>query len=121
MRRRWSTRTEPEGGAWRVDPYVAAFSDKRLTTTGPVGPGSHVVLEIGDTGIGMAPDIVDRIFDPFFTTKEVGSGTGLGLSLVHRIVTELGGAIDVASVVDQGSVFTVYLPRTGDVGATGQP
>jgi CheY-like chemotaxis protein len=62
----------------------------------------------------MSPEILERIFDPFFTTKEVGVGTGLGLSLVHGIVTELGGAIEVASTVGEGSAFTVYLPRAGD-------
>jgi len=69
---------------------------------------------VADTGTGIAREIIDRIFDPFFTTKEVGTGTGLGLSLVHSIVTELGGAIDVASVPGEGSEFTVYLPRSGD-------
>jgi CheY-like chemotaxis protein len=69
---------------------------------------------VADTGGGIPPQIVDRIFDPYFTTKQVGTGTGLGLSLVHGIVTGLGGAIDVASTLGSGSTFTIYLPRCED-------
>ena len=72
--------------------------------------GAYVRLSVRDTGVGIAPQVIERIFDPFFTTKEVGVGTGLGLSLVHGIVTDLGGGIDVQSKVGDGSSFTVYLP-----------
>src|SRR5215510_5854415 len=92
----------------------AVHEASRAATIGNVAAGEYVVLTVTDTGTGIAREIIDRIFDPFFTTKEVGTGTGLGLSLVHSIVTELGGAIDVASTPGQGSEFTVYLPRSGD-------
>jgi len=62
----------------------------------------------------MAPAIRERMFDPFFTTKEVGAGTGLGLSLVHGIVADLGGAIDVATAVGHGTAIEVWLPTAGE-------
>ena len=61
--------------------------------------------------------MIERIFDPFFTTKSVGVGTGLGLSLVHGIVTDLGGGIEVESRPARAPRFTVYLPWQGDVAA----
>jgi PAS domain S-box-containing protein len=105
----------PAGGTLSVSLDAVRGPVGRTPTIGAVEAGEYVVLTVADTGTGIAPEIIERIFDPFFTTKEVGTGTGLGLSLVHGIVTELGGAIDVASTPGQGSAFTVYLPRSGDV------
>ena len=74
--------------------------------------GGRVRLSIGDTGSGIAPDILPHIFEPFFTTKEMGRGTGLGLATVYGIVTQHGGTIDVDSAVGRGTTFTIDLPRT---------
>jgi signal transduction histidine kinase len=73
------------------------------------GPGM-VVVEIADTGSGIAPKHLTRIFDAFFTTKPVGVGTGLGLSICHRIVRSLGGELEVDSELGIGSHFRVVLP-----------
>jgi signal transduction histidine kinase len=70
----------------------------------------HVLVEISDTGVGIAPENLTKIFDPFFTTKEIGRGTGLGLAVCYGIVTEHGGRLDVQSVVGGGTTFTISLP-----------
>jgi PAS domain S-box-containing protein len=67
-------------------------------------------LIVADTGAGIEPAILERIFDPFFTTKEPGEGTGMGLSVVHGIIRDLGGEITVDSAVGSGTTFTVLLP-----------
>ncbi len=105
----------PSGGTLRVALDFAHSDVPRAVTTGLIAARDYVVLEVADTGSGIPAAILERIFDPFFTTKDVGVGTGLGLSLVHGIVTGLGGAIDVTTTVGQGSVFRVYLPAAGDV------
>jgi PAS domain S-box-containing protein len=69
-----------------------------------------IIVRVIDTGAGISPTLLGRIWDPFFTTKEEGVGTGLGLSVVHSIVTEHGGVVDVQSELGLGTEFTVRLP-----------
>jgi PAS domain S-box-containing protein len=97
-------------GAVTVSIDTVSIAEPRPVTTCELAAGSYVRLRVADTGSGIPEQVIDRIFDPFFTTKEVGVGTGLGLSLVHGIVIDLGGGIDVASREGEGSTFTVYLP-----------
>jgi hypothetical protein len=72
--------------------------------------GDSVVIEIGDRGEGMTPDVRARIFEPFFTTCDVGEGRGLGLSIAWGIIEKHGGAIEVSSTPGEGSTFRISLP-----------
>jgi len=72
--------------------------------------GKNIEISVADNGIGMDPELIPKIFIPFFTTKEIDQGTGLGLSVVHGIVTTHNGKIKVESKPGRGSVFRVSLP-----------
>jgi two-component system, cell cycle sensor histidine kinase and response regulator CckA len=71
----------------------------------------YVLIEVADTGMGIAPNIIEKIFEPFFSTKEIGKGTGLGLSTVYGIIKQTGGFVYVDSVEQKGTVFRIFLPR----------
>ncbi len=83
------------------------ISDKQVE----LRPGPYVKLTVRDTGTGIPQDALPRIFDPFFTTKEVGAGTGMGLAVIHGIITAHQGAIMVETGPDRGTAFTMYFPR----------
>jgi CheY-like chemotaxis protein len=104
-----SLQAMPEGGVLEVLLECADVPEPKSLSHGDLAHGPYARLTVRDTGSGIEPEILDRIFDPFFTTKGVGEGTGLGLSLVHGIVADVGGAIDVAST-RAGTTFTVWLP-----------
>jgi PAS domain S-box-containing protein len=101
---------QPEGGSIEVSLRDIPFDPQKQADLGVSSPGSHIVLSVEDTGHGIAPENLHRIFDPFFTTKEIGSGTGLGLSVVHGIVKAHGGQVIVHSKEGQGTLVEVLLP-----------
>src|SRR2546427_2027650 len=76
--------------------------------------GPRVLIEISDSGVGIAPENMPKIFDPFFTTKDMGRGTGLGLAVCYGILSEHGGRLDVRSTVGVGTTFTITLPVASD-------
>jgi CheY-like chemotaxis protein len=79
--------------------------------TGEIAPGEYVRISVKDSGHGIAPEVIDRIFEPFFTTKPAGRGTGLGLALVHSVVSEHKGFIEVVSELGHGTTFIVWIPQ----------
>ncbi len=104
-------------GTVSVSVDTIELTEPRHVTTCSLPPGHYLRLRVADTGTGIDMQVIDRIFDPFFTTKDVGVGTGLGLSLVHGIVTDLGGGIEVENRPGAGATFTVYVPRQSSVEA----
>jgi PAS domain S-box-containing protein len=107
-------------GAIEVLLDESELSAEDITGFPEIKPGPYIRLSVSDTGMGIDPKDQMRIFDPFFTTKKPGEGTGMGLSVVHGIVKDLGGLIKVYSVPGEGTSFKIYLPqirRTLDVEA----
>jgi two-component system, cell cycle sensor histidine kinase and response regulator CckA len=102
------------GGRLTVDVARSEVDAALAVELGGVPTGPYVRFTVSDTGCGMDDATRESIFDPFFTTKAPGEGTGLGLSVVHSIVSAHGGAITVASVPDIGSTFRVYLPAADE-------
>jgi PAS domain S-box-containing protein len=98
------------GGPLRVAITPLDAAAERVLSHGNLSAGRYVCTCVEDSGCGMDEATLAHIFEPFFTTKEIGRGTGLGLALVYAIVVDLGGAIDVKSVPDEGSTFSIYLP-----------
>ncbi|HEY7299744.1 MAG TPA: response regulator [Xanthobacteraceae bacterium] len=101
----------PNGGTLTLrTANVEAQQCARLPYKGmPIG--EYVLIEIADTGTGIAAEIKDKIFDPFYTTKEIGKGTGLGLASVYGFIKQTGGFIYVESEIGKGAAFRIFIPR----------
>ena len=104
----------PEGGQLRISLQPAAAEGAKPSPDQAAGEGDGrggVMLVVEDTGTGMSPEVRQRVFEPFFTTKGRGQGTGLGMSVIHGIVTDHGGEIQVDSTPGAGTRVAIHLPR----------
>ncbi|MGX5800180.1 cell cycle histidine kinase CckA [Bradyrhizobium sp. Arg314] len=101
----------PSGGDLTVRTRNVTADECKSFAYRELTPADYVLVDVEDTGSGIAPDVLKKIFEPFFTTKEVGKGTGLGLSMVYGIIKQTGGFIFCDSEVGKGTVFRIFLPR----------
>ena len=101
----------PDGGTITISTRNLTTAESAAMTYKGLEPGDYVLVDVTDTGTGIAPDVMKKIFEPFFTTKEVGKGTGLGLSMVYGIIKQTGGFIYADSELGKGTTFHILLPR----------
>lgn len=99
------------GGKLTIETANVTFDEEYCNLHAGFIPGRFILLAVSDTGLGIAPEAVDKIFEPFFSTKAPQLGTGLGLSTVYGIVKQNSGFINVYSEPDKGTIFKIYFPQ----------
>jgi two-component system cell cycle sensor histidine kinase/response regulator CckA len=100
----------PVGGSILIETEPVTLTEPLQRDRASVPAGDYSVIRVVDTGVGIAPEHLQKIFEPFFTTKRVGEGTGLGLSMVYGIVKQSGGFVFVDSEPGKGTTFSLYFP-----------
>lgn len=100
----------PDGGRLTIETAIIDTDRETIGDQSDLVPGRYAAVTVRDTGVGIKPEIRDHIFEPFFTTRPPGVGTGMGLAMVHGIVTQSGGSITVESQLGSGTAFAIYLP-----------
>ena len=101
----------PDGGKLIIQTSNVAIEDDQIGGEAKLPAGDYVRLSLADTGVGMAPEVLQKAFEPFFTTKEPGKGTGLGLSTIYGFAQQARGAVTIYSEVGRGTTVNLYLPR----------
>ena len=109
----------PDGGTLTLEVANAVLDADDAASDPDAAPGFYVTIAVGDTGIGMSREVLDRAVDPFFTTKPEGLGTGLGLSQVFGLVKQSGGHMRIRSEPGAGTTVTLYIPKAPSEAATG--
>ena len=104
----------PDGGTLTITTEFVHLDESYSTVHSEVLEGDYILISVGDTGTGIAGELLPRIFEPFFTTKSAGEGSGLGLSMVWGFVKQTGGHVTVYSEEGLGSLFRLYLPVATD-------
>ena len=102
----------PNGGALVLSLERVAFQEMQILSHSQIPAAGYITLTVSDQGTGITPAVMEHLFEPFFTTKGAHAGTGLGLAVVHGVMSELHGGIDVSSEPLKGSRFTLYFPET---------
>jgi PAS domain S-box-containing protein len=106
---------EEHGGTLQIGLSDIHLSNPLNTVTGELEPGDYIKLSTKDNGIGIPDDIIDLIFDPFFTTKAQGKGTGMGLSVVHGIISKYKGGLTLERNTGEGVTINIYFHVTDDI------
>ena len=102
----------PDGGVLTVETKVVDLDKAGVAGRPGLTPGRYLLIAVSDTGVGIAPELIEKVFDPFFTTKPLGQGTGLGLSMVYGFVRQSGGHVRIHSQTGMGTSVKLYLPTT---------